>query len=102
MFRRALLTLLAVVGVAMAVLAPSGSAQAQAVSRDQAIDQLQEVRRSIDHTLALIKAGHADEAFKAARDGYLQHFELVEIPLRAVDNGLTIERRGQVRRDPPG
>jgi len=93
--RRALLTLLAVVGVAMAVLAPAGPAHAQTVSAGQAIDQLQDVRSSIDHTLALIKAGRADEAFAAARDGYLQHFELVEVPLRAIDNDLTIRTEGK-------
>jgi high-affinity iron transporter len=55
---------------------------------------LQAVRQSIDHTLALVKAGRADEAFAAARDGYLQHFEIVEVPLRAVDNDLTIRTEG--------
>jgi len=48
------------------------------------------VRTSIDHTLALIQDGRAEAAFAAARDGYLQHFENVEIPLRAIDNTLTI------------
>ncbi len=65
-------------------------AHAQTVSGDDAIAELQRVRTSIDHTLTLIKAGQADEAFAAARDGYLQHFENVEIPLRAIDNSLTI------------
>jgi high-affinity iron transporter len=65
-------------------------AHAQTVSGDDAIAELQRVRTSVDHTLALIKAGRADEAFAAARDGYLQHFENVEIPLRAIDNSLTI------------
>lgn len=77
-----------VMGVMFLSFAPGASAQS--VSRDDAITELQNVRTSIDHTLALIKAGQADEAFAEARDGYLQHFERVEIPLRAIDNNLTI------------
>jgi len=86
--------LLALVGAGILVLALvtlAGSASAQAVSRDDGIRELQDVRRSIDHTLALIKAGQADAAFDEARTGYLSHFELVEIPLRAIDNSLTID-----------
>src|SRR5262249_26076357 len=85
--RRAPVALGVVLG---AVVLASGSASAQSVSRDDAITELQNVRTSIDHTLALMKAGRAGEAFTEARDGYLQHFERVEIPLRAIDNTLTI------------
>jgi high-affinity iron transporter len=78
-------------GLGLAALAGASPASAQSVSRTDAIAELQDVRTSIDHTLALIKAGHADQAFAEARDGYLQHFEQVEIPLRAIDNSLTIK-----------
>jgi high-affinity iron transporter len=88
--RRSAWVLAAVIGVAVLLLAGARPAAAQSVSRDDAIAELQDVRTSIDHTLALIKAGRADEAFAEARDGYLQHFERVEIPLRAIDNTLTI------------
>lgn len=71
--------------------APSAGAAQPAVSATEAISQLQDVRRSIDFTLALIKSGRSEEAFEEARDGYLKHFEQVEIPLRAADNRLTIE-----------
>lgn len=93
--RRAALVLLGLVWVALALLAPTGAAHAQTVSSGEAIAQLQTVRRSIDQTLALIKAGESDEAFAAARSGYLQHFEVVEIPLRAIDNDLTITTEGK-------
>jgi high-affinity iron transporter len=89
--RRLLLAVTALAVVVAPLFAGSDRAAAQTVSRDDAVLQLQEVRRSIDHTLALIKADRAEEAFAEARDGYLQHFELVEIPLRAIDNRLTIE-----------
>jgi high-affinity iron transporter len=82
--------LLAAVGGVLCVLLFATPASAQTVTRNDAIAELQDVRRSIDHTLALIKVGQADAAFAAARDGYLSHFERVEIPLRAVDNSLTI------------
>ena len=65
------------------------AAQTPQVSRDEAIRQLDVVRVSIDRTLSLIKAGHADQAFAEAKDGYLSHFEYVEVPLRVVDEGLT-------------
>lgn len=68
--------------------APAGAATAQ-VSRAEAIRQLRVTRESIDHTLALVKDGRAREAFAQARAGYLDHFELVEIPLRVVAPGLT-------------
>jgi high-affinity iron transporter len=79
-------------GAAALVLSANGAGAAtSSVSRDQAIDQLHTVRQSIDDTLALIKAGHADEAFAEAKNGYLRHFELVEVPLRVVAPGLTAD-----------
>jgi high-affinity iron transporter len=89
--RRLLLAMVSAGVVALALLALAEPASAQAVSRDDGIRELQDVRRSIDHTLALIKAGQADAAFTEARTGYLSHFEQVEIPLRAIDNSLTID-----------
>jgi high-affinity iron transporter len=78
--------------VASAVLAtPRAQSDGPAVSPNDAIRQIDEVRASIDETLALIKEGRAQEAFEAAKDGYLSHFELVEIPLRIVDPQLTAD-----------
>lgn len=88
--------------------APLGQAQAPAVSRDEAIRQLDIVRSSIDRTLTLIKAGNAEQAFEEAKAGYLSHFEYVEIPLRVVDAQLTsdaetkfAEIRGLITSDAP-
>jgi len=82
--------------VTLGLLAPFGTAASAAprgsdVSRDEAIRQLDVVRQSIDRTLALAKSGHADQAFAEAKDGYLSHFELVEVPLRVVDPELTAD-----------
>jgi len=83
--RLALVGLLAALG--LLALNP-GTAHA-GESRADAIRQLEVVRASIDRTLVLIKEGHADQAYAEAKAGYLSHFELVEVPLRVADAGLT-------------
>jgi high-affinity iron transporter len=72
-------------------LAPGHAAAAGGVTRQDAIHQLEAVRVSIDETLALFRAGKDAEALDKAKSGYLNHFETVEIPLRAIDPGLTVE-----------
>jgi high-affinity iron transporter len=73
------------------LLAPPATAAGGSVSRSAAIRQLDQVRQSIDVTLAKIKDGDPKDAFAEAKAGYLNHFELVEIPLRIVDPGLTAD-----------
>jgi high-affinity iron transporter len=72
------------------VLAPAAGA-AGSVSRTAAVHQLDQVRQSIDQTLERVKAGNAQDAFAEAKSGYLNHFELVEIPLRVVAPRLTAD-----------
>jgi high-affinity iron transporter len=83
-----------IAALAMSSSMPASPASAKS-SRDDAIEQIQNVRVSIDLTLSLIKQGKSTEAFDAAANGYLDHFELVEVPLRIIDNGLTIEAEGR-------
>ncbi len=66
-----------------AVAIPKGCSQGS-LSRAQAVDQLREVRDSIDRTLRLLDAGQREAAFAEARGGYLQCFESVEAPLDVV------------------
>ena len=81
---------------AVSVLRPAAAQAAPStVSKSQAIIQLRDVRRSIDSTLALMKAGKTEQAFTEAKAGYLTHFELVEVPLRVADNRLTIDAEGR-------
>ena len=54
------------------------------LSKSEAVEQLREVRDSIDRTLRLLDAGDRDAAFAEARGGYLQCFEGVEAPLDVV------------------
>jgi high-affinity iron transporter len=74
-----------------AAATPTRAAVVASSPKSDAIEQLGSVRDSIDETLRLIKAGHAEQAFAAARDGYLSHFELVEIPLRVIDPAFTAD-----------
>jgi high-affinity iron transporter len=86
----AVLLLLAVVlGLQLSGATTAGAAVQTGVSRADAIKQLQIVRGSIDRTLTLSKEGHSEQAFTEAKDGYLSHFEYVEIPLRVANAGLT-------------
>jgi high-affinity Fe2+/Pb2+ permease len=84
----------AVVAAGSAGFVVGASPASAAVSRGDGIDALEDTRRSIDRTLDLIKAGREQEAFTEAANGYLTHFEKVEIPLRVVDNSLTIRAEG--------
>jgi high-affinity iron transporter len=85
-------TLLVVAALMLTLVASACSASggSGSVSRAQGIRELQQTRLSIDRTLALIKDGHAEQAFDEAKSGYLSHFEAVEIPLRVADAGLTV------------
>lgn len=81
------------IGLTALMNAPAAGAAPQrndAVSRQEAIRQLDTVRTSIDRTLALIKDGQPERAFAEARATYLSNFEFVEIPLRVVDPDLTL------------
>jgi high-affinity iron transporter len=82
--------LVALLGLlAFAPTAGAAPQQSTDVSRSEAIRQLDDVRQSIDRTLELIKQGQAQQAFDEAKNGYLSHFEYVEVPLRVVNPGLT-------------
>lgn len=61
------------------------------VTPEEAIVELDRARALIDRSLALYDEGRGDRAYTAARDAYLDHFELVEIPLRVRDEVLTLE-----------
>jgi high-affinity iron transporter len=97
--RRSLLVLLTVV---VTIVAASGRSSAAgvgrpsnapgatldcrtgSVSRSESIDQLREVRASIDRSLRLLDGGKRDAAFEEAKSGYLHCFESVEAPLDVV------------------
>lgn len=86
-----LLALCGVAIVALLALAPAAGAAGSDVSRSQAIDQLQNVRTSMNETLSLFKQGKNAQALKQSQAGYLSHFEYVEIPLRVADPQFTLD-----------
>ncbi|MGH9273870.1 MAG: FTR1 family iron permease [Acidimicrobiales bacterium] len=71
---------------AAAPLAPAAPVACSngSLSKQEAIDQLHDVRVSIDRTLRLLDAGRREEAFAEARSGYLDCFEAIEAPLDVV------------------
>jgi high-affinity iron transporter len=88
----------------LAVVGIGGTAHAQAldVSVKQAIVELDSSRALLDRSVELYASGRHEDAYTAARNAYLDHFELVEIPLRVRDEGLTLdleERYAQLRND---
>lgn len=87
------LRLLLVLALALlATLAIAGPALAQGidVTPDDGIVELDEARALIDRAVELYEKGDAEEAYTAARNAYLDHFEFVEIPLRVRDEALTL------------
>ena len=52
---------------------------------------LDQIHRLLAETWRAYEAGDPETAFRLARSAYLDHFELVEIPLRLVDAELTLD-----------
>jgi high-affinity iron transporter len=71
-------------------LAGDGDDSAQS-ELDHYIGLIDGIRVQLTETRDLYLAGDADGAFIAARNAYLDSFELVEIPLRSRDPNLTLE-----------
>ena len=61
------------------------------VTAEEAVHELDTARSLVDESVELYEAGNGEEAYIAARNSYLDHFEYVEIPLRVRDEGLTLE-----------
>ena len=85
-----------VVGLAIAVLAVvsvGGPAHAQGldITTERAIEELEKSRLLLDESVDLYASGRHEDAYTAARNAYLDHFELVEIPLRVRDEALTLD-----------
>jgi high-affinity iron transporter len=81
--------LAALVALLALTLAPQG-ASAQSFSKEDAIKELNKSRDEIERSVELYRDGKQDEAYTAARNAYLDHFEYVEIPLRVQDEAMTL------------
>ncbi|HEX2240617.1 MAG TPA: FTR1 family protein [Actinomycetota bacterium] len=60
------------------------------VTAEEAVHELDTARDLVDDSVELYEAGKVEEAYIAARNSYLDHFEYVEIPLRVRDESLTL------------
>lgn len=83
--------LLAVLLVGVGLLAFAAPATAVEVAPDRAIVELNLARDGVNASVDLYGRGLAEDAYTAARNAYLDHFEYVEIPLRLRDEGLTLD-----------
>jgi high-affinity iron transporter len=77
----------------LAIVGIGGTARAQGldITTQRAIEELDKSRALLDDSVDLYASGRHEDAYTAARNAYLDHFELVEIPLRVRDEGLTLD-----------
>jgi high-affinity iron transporter len=61
------------------------------VTADEGITEMDAARSLLRDALAAYRAGEPELAYELARNAYLDHFEYTEIPLRILDEGLTLE-----------
>ncbi len=73
--------------LAMPVAAATGSGNEEV----NVLAEITQIDSDLQHAMREYRLGNFDVAFKAARAAYLDHFELIEIPLRVVDADLTLE-----------
>jgi high-affinity iron transporter len=79
-----------VVALAALALLPAG-ATAQDVSADEALDEIAIARDLSDQAVDAAAEGDRERGYELAREAYLEHFELVEIPLRLRDPNLVLD-----------
>src|SRR5215216_4620728 len=85
---------LRLVGLALLLLAAAALVPAPAAAADQrteARDEVEQARVLVDRALDLTRAGRRREAYDAAREAYLDHFERAEVPLRLRDPNLVLD-----------
>jgi high-affinity iron transporter len=87
-FARAIVVPLAVVA-AMLVWAPG--AAGQDVSIDEAKAEVETARQLSQQAVEAVEDGDGEGGYELARSAYLDHFELVEIPLRLRDPNLVLD-----------
>ena len=80
-----------VVGLITAIALVPAPALAQSVTPEEGVRELEVARGLVDEAVELYEGGATEEAYEAARNSYLDHFEYVEIPLRVRDEALTLE-----------
>lgn len=85
--------LVLVVGIA-ATLAAAGAGTARAGDSEQYKDVRLKIARAaviVDQAVAAAAHGDREQSYRLARDAYLNHFELAEVPLRLRDPNLVLD-----------
>src|SRR3954468_10657514 len=95
MLRRLLPALLAVAALLIAT-APAGAATQNDLERGRA--EISRASALVDQSLDASKAGNRTEAYKLARDAYLDHYEFVEIPMRLRDPNKVLDTEFKFQR----
>lgn len=81
------------ISIVLAVAAAFGAASVTAardVTPEEALVELARSRVAAIESVRLYQAGQPEEAHQVALDGYLNHFEAVELAVRGIDLGLMI------------
>src|SRR5437764_7543232 len=86
--RRVALTLLAL-ALLVVPAAPASASTGRQVKH--ARDEVTQARALVSQALAEVKAGDRARAYRHARAAYLDHFEVVEIPLRLRDASVVLD-----------
>ena len=82
------------ISIVIAVLAAFGAVSVSAardVTPEEALVELAASRVAAIESVRLFHAGLPEEAHQVALDGYLNHFETVELAVRGIDLGLMIQ-----------
>jgi len=88
---RAILKLSVMTLVLVAVLSVRGPSALAASEQVDVEREVAAIRSLMAESLEAYRAGDRERAYTLARAAYLDHFELVEIPLRIVDSSFTLE-----------
>lgn len=92
---KALLAALLAAFIAVSAVAPgtawhAAQAASPASQGENLAHELDAIRQLIRDSLQALRSGDRSTAFQLAREAYLSHFELVEIPLRVLDAEFTL------------
>jgi high-affinity iron transporter len=81
----------ALVALIAALALPGAAAAGSAVGVDEAQEEVDRALILVDESVQAAEAGEADRGYDLARSAYLDHFELVEIPLRLRNANLVLD-----------
>src|SRR3954449_1170287 len=77
--------------IALAALAAPASASAAQNDLERGRAEIDKASDLVDQSLAAVKAGDREKAYKLARSAYLDHYEFVEIPMRLRDPNKVLD-----------